>query len=359
MEKDKIKTYEKLMRKCFALAKKGIGKVEPNPYVGAIIYDEEKDIIISKGYHQKFGFEHAEVNAINNAKGNIKGKTLIVNLEPCSHYGKTPPCADLIIKSGIKKVIVAMVDCNDKVKGRGIKKLNDAGIETIVGILEKEAKELNKVFIKNITTSMPYVMLKSAVTLDGKIALIDENNNQKSKWITDEFSRNSVQKLRSSYQAIISATGTILKDNPKLNVRIKNKKSPIRIIFDTHDKIPFNYNVFNDDVKVIWINNSNKKPPIHVTKISFEGNLTELFKKLYEMKIYSIMVEAGQKFNTLLLKNNIVDEINIFMAPKLFGKGLCFIDELSIDEIKNCIHLKDLKIKKLKEDFLINAKIKK
>lgn len=172
--------YKKLMQKCINLAKKAQGKNIPNPYVGAIVYDEKEDKIISCGYHEKYGQAHAEVNAIKNANGNTKGKTIIVNLEPCSHWGKTPPCADLIIKSGFKKAIIATLDLNKQATG-GLEKLQNAGIETVLGVLEKEAKDLNKVFFKNTLTKKPYIMLKIASTLDGKIAL----DNGKSKWITN------------------------------------------------------------------------------------------------------------------------------------------------------------------------------
>ena len=236
-----MNNYNNLMKKCFSLAKKARGKNMPNPFVGAIVYDEEKKEIISFGYHEKYGEAHAEVNAIKNANGNTKEKTLIVNLEPCSHFGKTPPCADLIIKSGFKKVVIAMIDPNPKVQNNGIRKLKEAGIEVIVGVLEKEAKELNKIFIKNILYKKPYVMLKTATTLDGKIA----TKTNKSKWITNETSRLEVQKLRSSYQAIMTGTGTVLADNPQLNVRLKGKKSPSRIIFDPNNKLSVDYKVFN------------------------------------------------------------------------------------------------------------------
>ncbi len=342
------------MRKCFALAKKGKGQVEPNPYVGAIVYDEEKHEIISSGYHQKYGENHAEVNAIKNAS-DTKNKTLIVNLEPCSHFGKTPPCADLIIKSGFKKVVCAMVDPNPKVRNNGIKKLKDAGIEVVLGVLEEEAKELNKVFIKNILYKKPYVMLKTATTLDGKIALL----NKKSKWITNELSRNEVQKLRSSYQALMSASGTILTDNPHLNVRIKNKKSPIRIIFDPNNKIPSNYNVFSDDgVRIILVNNKRIKLKKNIEQIPF-SSFDELFRTLYDMKIYSIMVEGGAGLNSLLLKNNEVDEINQFIAPKIFGKGIDFAHDIELNQINEAYELENIKIKRYGDNFLINGKIKK
>lgn len=343
------------MKKCFALAKLSKGKNMPNPFVGAIIWDEEKKEIVSFGYHKEYGKAHAEVEAIKNAKGNTKNKTLIVNLEPCSHYGKTPPCADLIIQSGIKKVVIAMADVNPIVRYNGIKKLKDASIEVISGVLEDEAKELNKVFIKNILTKKPYVMLKTATTLDAKIATV----NNKSKWITNEKARLEVQKLRNSYQAIMSASGTILTDNPKLNVRLKNKKSPIRIIFDPNNKIPLDYNVFNDDgVRKILINNSKINLKKDIEQINFT-NFDELFKKLYEMNIYSIMIEAGQGLNSLLLKNNEIDEINHFFAPKIFGSGLNYVDDILIDEVSEAIELENIKIKRFDDNFLINGKIKK
>ena len=351
-----FKKYEKLMRKCFRLAKLSKGENIPNPFVGAVIYDEEKDEIISFGYHKKYGKNHAEVEAINNSFGNTKGKTIVVNLEPCSHFGKTPPCADLIIKSGFKKVVIAMKDPNPKVQGGGIEKLKKAGIEVVLGVLEKEAKELNKVFLKNILEKKPYVMLKTATTLDSKIATKEE----KSKWITNELSRKYVQKLRSEYCGIMSASGTILKDNPRLNVRLKNKKSPIRIIFDPNNKIPLSFNVFNDDkTRIILINNSDIKIPSFIEKIPFAGDFSELFKELYKKNIYSIMVEAGCGFNSLLLKNKEVDEINLFLAPKIFGSGLNFVDNLICKEVEDCIKLEDIKLKRFKDDILINGKIKK
>jgi len=345
--------YQKLMKRCIALSKKSNGKNIPNPFVGAVVYDEKKDIIISTGYHEQYGKSHAEVNAIQNANGNTKSKTLIVNLEPCSHYGKTPPCADLIIKSGFKKVVVGMEDINPLVKGRGIKKLKEAGIEVVVGVLEKECRELNKIFIKNIVSNKPYIMLKTATTLDSRIATA----SNKSKWITNELSRSYVQRLRSSYQTIMTGSGTVIADNPRLNVRLKNKKSPIRIIFDPNNKLNFKYNVFNDDgVRVILVNNSNIITPKHVEKIPFT-TFDELFKALYKMNIFSIMIEAGSGLNSILLKEKEVDEINQFISNKIFGSGCSFVEGLDIKEVEDCIKLKDINIKRLEDNFLINGKI--
>ena len=349
--------YEKLMKKCILLAKKGIGKAEPNPYVGAIIYDEEKKEILSFGYHQKYGEAHAEVNAIKNLKESPKNKTLIVNLEPCSHWGKTPPCADLIIKSGIKRVVIGMTDPNPIVKNNGIKKLKDANIEVINGVLENECKKLNKVFIKNMLHKKPYIMLKTATTLDGKIA----TPNLNSKWITNEISRKEVQKLRSEYCAIMTGSNTILKDNPRLNVRIKNKKNPIRIIFDPNNKIPLNeeINVFkNDKTKIILINNSKIKTKENIEQINFT-NFNDLFKELYNKGIYSIMVESGAGLNSILLRENEIDEINQFIAPKIFGCGLDFVKNFDIKNVNECVKLKDINIKRFNDDILINAFVEK
>ena len=342
------KIYENLMKKCFLLAKKSHGQNLPNPYVGCVIYDEENAEIISTGYHKKFGENHAERNAILNSKKSVEGKTLIVNLEPCSHFGKTPPCADLIIKSKIKKVVISHFDPNPKVAKSGIKKLQEAGIEVINGILDNEAKELNKIFLKNQIQKKPYIMTKIAATLDYKIAYqID-----KPTIITNEKSHNMVQKMRSQYQAIMTGSGTILADNPLLNVRIKNKKSPIRIIFDPNNKLNFNYNVFkNDGTRIILINNSDISCPQNIEKIPFI-NFDKLFKDLYKKGIYSIMIEAGQGLNSALFKAKEIDEINYFMAPKIFNRGINFTNDIGE------INLKNVKIKQIDDDILINARIK-
>ena len=345
------KIYKKMMKKCLNLAKKGKGFVAPNPMVGCVITDDSGNIL-SEGYHQKYGENHAERNAILNCNKDLKGSTLYVNLEPCSHFGKTPPCADLIIEKGIKKVVCAMSDPNPIVSGNGFKKLKNAGIEVVTGILEDEAKELNKVFIKNITKKKPYVLIKTATTLDSKIAL----SNGKSKWITDDFSRNLVHKMRSKYQAIMTGSGTVLADNPNLTSRIKNGKNPIRIIMDKEGIIPVEYNVFKENTeKIILITNSKKTYPSHIEKINFES-YDILFKTLYSLNIYNMLVEGGCGLNSSIIAANEADEISIFMAPKIFGSGTPFVDGFSINSPDNCIKLKDFNIKKLKNDILITGK---
>lgn len=341
---------EKYIKMCFSLAKKGKNNVLPNPMVGSLIVKEGR--IISKGYHKKYGEFHAERNAILNAKEDLEGATIYVNLEPCSHFGKTPPCADLIIEKKIKRVVFSSFDKNPKVDG--VKKLKEAGIEVLGGVLEKEGDELNKVFFKNITKKIPYIALKTATTLDSKIA----TENYNSKWITGDSSRLEVMKLRSFYQAIITGSNTVLYDNPKLTSRIKGGINPIRIIMDKKGQIPFNYNVFEDDgTRIILIDNTKRKCPSHVEKIGF-SNINELLKTLFNMGIYSILIESGRGLNSAFLKEKCVDEIYHFIAPKILGGGINFIDGFNPKKIDDGLIAYNLKIKKFEPDIMLNYKLK-
>lgn len=341
---------EKYIKMCFSLAKKGKNNVLPNPMVGSLIVKEGR--IISKGYHKKYGEFHAERNAILNAKEDLEGATIYVNLEPCSHFGKTPPCADLIIEKKIKRVVFSSFDKNPKVDG--VKKLKEAGIEVLGGVLEKEGDELNKVFFKNITKKIPYIALKTATTLDSKIA----TENYNSKWITGDSSRLEVMKLRSLYQAIITGSNTVLYDNPKLTSRIKGGINPIRIIMDKKGQIPFNYNVFEDDgTRIILIDNTKRKCPSHVEKIGF-SNINELLKTLFNMGIYSILIESGRGLNSAFLKEKCVDEIYHFIAPKILGGGINFIDGFNPKKIDDGLIAYNLKIKKFEPDIMLNYKLK-
>ena len=341
---------EKYIKMCFSLAKKGKNNVLPNPMAGSLIVKEGR--IISKGYHKKYGEFHAERNAILNAKEDLEGATIYVNLEPCSHFGKTPPCADLIIEKKIKRVVFSSFDKNPKVDG--VKKLKEKGIEVLGGVLEKEGDELNKVFFKNITKKIPYIALKTATTLDSKIA----TENYNSKWITGDSSRLEVMKLRSLYQAIITGSNTVLYDNPKLTSRIKGGINPIRIIMDKKGQIPFNYNVFEDNgTRIILIDNTKRKCPSHVEKIGF-SNINELLKTLFNMGIYSILIESGRGLNSAFLKEKCVDEIYHFIAPKILGGGINFIDGFNPKKIDDGLIAYNLKIKKFEPDIMLNYKLK-
>ncbi len=362
------KKYEKLMRECLKLAQKAEGKTSPNPMVGAVIFDDDFNII-SKGYHEKYGEAHAEVNAVKNAGQSVRGLSIAVNLEPCSHHGKTPPCADMIIREGIKRVVVGMRDPNPVVYENGIKKLKDAGIEVITGILEDECRKLNEVFVKDHMEEKPFVAIKTATTLDGKIAC----ENGSSKWITSEKSRKIVQKLRNKYDAILTGSNTIMKDNPSLNCRLKNGKNPIRIVVDSKLKTDPKSKVYKNDGTKIYIITDKDMPETakqkyqkHIEFINCSVknekiNLEEAFDTLYKKGTKSILVEAGANLNYAIIKNNLADKLIQFIAPKILGdKGsISFVEGFRLNDINNTKNLEITEVKNLKPDIMIEAFFKK
>jgi len=351
------------MLRCINLAKQAKGFVSPNPLVGCVIVKNHK--IIAEGYHRKFGSEHAEINAINTALGKkirLKGASIYINLEPCSHYGKTPPCVDKIIEHGFKKVIIGIKDPNPAVSGRSIRKLRKNGIEVITGVLEKECRELNKFFLKYITTGLPYITIKAAQTMDGKIA----RDNYKSKWITSFQSRTLVHKLRSEYDAVFVGSKTVKYDNPELNVRHIKGRNPYRIVIDGSMSLDTRYKLFSDSIsnKTILltgkINNINKANKLYKNGVTIiECNirngkivLKDALKKLAEMGISSILIEGGAETFTHFLKGNLVDEVMIFMSPKVYGGG--------IQTFKNNMDFSDnvKSINKIGSDVLFNFILK-
>lgn len=353
------KEYKKLMRKCIALAKKSEGRTSPNPLVGAIIFDDDFRVI-SFGRHEYYGGNHAERNAILSAKEDLKGKSIIVNLEPCSHFGKTPPCADLIIEKGFKRVVAGMVDPNPEVAGRGIERLKKAGIEVVVGVLEEECRELNKIFIKNQLERMPYITIKTATTLDGKIA----TNTGSSKWITDEGSRAQVQKMRNKYDAILTSSKTVQLDNPSLTCRKRGGRNPVRVIIDTNLSTNPNSKVYNDDGTNVVLFCANdvkeKKYPQNVKVIKCpkkNGHVDLKFavQALYDMKIRSILVEAGGALNKAFIEENLADDLVQFIAPKILGdsSGVSFVHGFCREKISECNNLKVVSTKKLKNDIMV------
>lgn len=362
------KLYEKYMKKCIELAKRGEGLVSPNPLVGAVVLDKYGQVA-GYGWHQKYGEAHAEVNAINMAKANgvdINGGTIIVSLEPCSHFGKTPPCADLIINEGLKKVVIGCVDPNPKVAGNGIKKIQNAGIEVVTGVLEKECLYLNEIFIKNQVEKMPFVAIKTATTMDGKIA----TKTGVSKWITSEKARSEVQKLRNKFDAILTGSGTVLADNPSLTCRMKNGRNPIRVIVDSKGKTPSDSKVFNEDGTKVFLavleNVDLKKYPenVQVLKCSACENkidLKFLVNELYKQGVRSILVEAGGVLNGEFLKQNLVDKLYQFVAPKILGdeNGKNFVEGFSIIDINRSMMLEIVKVKTFAPDILVEAKFLK
>ena len=355
------KLYEKYMRKALKLALKGKGKTSPNPIVGAVLLDKDLNFV-SEGYHKKYGEAHAEVNAINSAieqNKNIKGGTIIVTLEPCSHYGKTPPCADLIIKSGIKTVVIGCKDTNKLVSGKGIEKLKASGLDVITGILEDECKQANERFFKNHKTNQPFIIIKTATTLDGKIA----TKNGSSKWITGEKARKDVQKLRNSVDAILTSSKTVITDNPSLTCRFSGGKNPVRIIVDSNLKTSPDSKVFANDGTKIYLATikkaqtaSNYPKNVEILTIKEKDghvDLKALVSELYKKGICSILVEAGGMLNGAFVKEHLADKLIKYTAPKILGdnEGKSFIDGFKIDDINDSLNLTPIKITRLGNDI--------
>jgi diaminohydroxyphosphoribosylaminopyrimidine deaminase/5-amino-6-(5-phosphoribosylamino)uracil reductase len=354
---------EEIMRMCLQLAKKGSGFVSPNPLVGCVIVKDGN--IIGKGYHKKYGQPHAEINAIIDAKKNgfsIEDATVYVNLEPCSHKGKTSSCADALISEKIGKVRIGMKDPYEEVNGKGIKKLKAAGIEVKVGILEDECKDVNKFFVKFVTAKLPYVSLKIAQSIDGKIAL----NNYKSQWITGEASRKYVHKLRSEYDVVLIGKNTAKYDNPSLTVRDVRGRTPYRIVIDKNSTLPENLKLFTDDdkEKTFVVSGISKKS---VTKIYNENIirvkekdqklvLKDILKKFYAMNIASVLVEGGANLYSQFAKTDLFDDIFLFIAPKIIGKGIYSFNDFEISKLSGAKSLKLESTKTFDKDLLIYYK---
>lgn len=338
--------YDKYMKKCIELAKGGEGQTSPNPLVGCVVLDKDGNEI-STGFHHKYGENHAERDALLKlTKGEEKGGTLIVNLEPCSHHGKTPPCADLIIERGLKRVVIGMQDVNPIVAGNGIKKLKDAGIEVVEHVLEDECKILNEVFIKNMTQKKVFIAIKTATTLDGKIA----TQNGSSKWITSEKAREEVKVIRNRYDAIMTSSATILADNPTM---LHRKKIILDKKLRTNLEAPIYKNgeiyLFNDSLDMFEGGVNFIKTPVHDEKLDLEF----IFNKAYELGIKSVLVESGGHLAGSVLKY--ADKIYHFIAPKITGdnSSLSCFDFQQIDDINKSLNFKFLDIKSFEPDILV------
>ena len=325
---------EKYMRECFRLALKGKGKTFPNPMVGCVILNKEGKLV-SKGYHKKCGENHAERDALLKLKNNeAEGGTLYVNLEPCSHYGKTPPCTDLIIEKKIKRVVIGMKDVNPKVDG--ISQLKKSGI-AVDSVLREEAEFLNRIFIKNITKKLPYVVLKTATTIDGKIS----TKTGDSKWITSQKAREEVYKMRKEYDCIMTSSNTVIADNPKMEHKFK-------CILDKDERIPKESLILKDgNIYIATKNNT----PLKNGRL----NLKSVLKELYKMGICSVFLECGGTLAGSFLKENLIDEVFQFIAPKILNDNSgssCFNGD-SVLKIKDAKKLKIYEFGKIGEDILI------
>lgn len=360
---------EKYMNIALSLSLKGKGYVSPNPIVGALIVKD--NVIIGEGYHKKYGENHAEINAFKNAIEDVKESTMYITLEPCSHYGQTPPCAEEIIKRKISRVVIGTLDPNPLVSGRGVKMLRKAGIEVDIGVLEHECMKANEVFMKYITRKEPFVVMKSAMSLDGKIATV----TGQSKWITGEEARGKVHLLRKELAAIMVGVNTVINDNPELTCRIEDGVNPIRIIVDSNIRIPLESKILKTAKSVKTIIATTEKADKHKVKIieelgaqvikvkSKDGkvDLKKLMKILGEEKIDSILLEGGGNLNFSALNEGIVDKVQIYIAPKIIGgeKAKGVVLGSGIQDLKEAFLIDEATCMNIGKDILIEGYIKK
>lgn len=359
------------MKRAFELARMGTGTVSPNPLVGAVVVKD--NIILGEGYHMKYGDAHAEPNAINNALESVEGSTLYCSLEPCCHTNKqTAPCINLIISSKIKKVVISNVDPNPSVAGKGVKALQDAGIEVVTGILEEEGRKLNEVFFKYIKTQKPFIHIKLAQTLDGKIATLSGD----SKWISDSDARFRVHEMRLGYDAVLIGRNTLNLDNAKLSIRMgldSKGKVPYRIILGSLRNIDLTATIFNDEHtdKTIVITSIEDYRKCSDETISFVSSkkikfifasikedyidLAEAFNLLGDMKISSILVEGGAKVITSLLDQNLYDKISFFVCPKIIGNGTSYYQNENLTKMSQAHTFKDIEIEKINDQVVFNV----
>ncbi|HEX3022281.1 MAG TPA: bifunctional diaminohydroxyphosphoribosylaminopyrimidine deaminase/5-amino-6-(5-phosphoribosylamino)uracil reductase RibD [Lachnospiraceae bacterium] len=358
-------TDKEYMKLALELAQKGCGYVNPNPMVGAVIVKDGR--IIGQGYHERYGGLHAERNALADCKENPQGATIYVTLEPCCHYGKTPPCTEALIENGIAKVVIGSKDPNPLVAGKGIQILKQHGINVVEEVLSKECNELNKVFFHYIQTKSPYVVMKYAMTMDGKIATY----SGKSKWITGEVARERVHQDRHRYSAIMIGVGTVLSDNPLLSCRLPNGRNPIRIICDTYLRTPIESQILATARKIPTIlattcmDEEQKKPYIEcgcsiITTSLCEGHvdLKELMSLLGGLQIDSILLEGGGTLNYSALQSGIISMVQTYIAPKLFGgKASTPVMGLGVENPNDAYTLTNCHVTRLGEDFLIESEV--
>jgi diaminohydroxyphosphoribosylaminopyrimidine deaminase/5-amino-6-(5-phosphoribosylamino)uracil reductase len=359
-------TDEGFMRLALRLARKGEGSVSPNPLVGAVIVRDGR--IIAEGYHRRYGENHAEIDAIAHATEPIAGSTFYITLEPCSHHGKTPPCVDALIASRPGRVVVGAIDPNPLVSGRGIAALQSHGIATTVGVLDEACQRQNEVFFKYIRTGIPFVTLKFALTLDGRIATAAGH----SRWISSPPSLRFAHRLRSIHDAILVGAETVLKDDPELTCRLVRGKNPLRIIVDSRLRTSPDARIFQDVRRSRTIVAATRKAPeerrrlfeqkgIEVLELGEDGrervDLHALLNLLGGRKIASLLVEGGAGVNTSFLKENLVDRLIAVLAPKIVGAGINAVGDLGIRRMDNALRLSFERTTRRGDDLILDARV--
>jgi diaminohydroxyphosphoribosylaminopyrimidine deaminase/5-amino-6-(5-phosphoribosylamino)uracil reductase len=359
-------TDEKFMRMALRLARRGLARTSPNPMVGAVIVKDGR--IISQGYHHFFGGDHAEVDALKNAREEVSGATLYVTLEPCRHYGKTPPCVEAIIRAGIGRVVIGMKDPDKRVSGRSIAMLKERGIAVQVGVLEADCQSLNETYIKHRTTGMPYVTLKFAQTLDGRIATAGGS----SRWISSATSLKMAHRLRARSDAVLVGAGTVLKDNPELTTRLIKGRNPLRVVLDSNLRIPPEVAVFKGqdrartvvattawdaEEKLAALRRTGVEVLIVLPDADGRVDLKELLKTLGERDISSVLVEGGAETITSFLRLGLADKVIAIIAPKILGRGTETVGELNITDVNMALKLSFTKVYRSGEDIILEGRM--
>lgn len=358
-------TGQDYMKRALELAKKGAGHTSPNPMVGCVVVKDGR--IVTEGYHERYGEFHAERNALTRCEEDLTGAEMYVTLEPCCHQGNTPPCTDIIIERSIGKVYVGSMDPNPKVAGKGVKILQEHGIEVETGVLEKECLALNEIFFYYITTGIPYVAMKYAMTLDGKIASCTGD----SKWVTGETARRHVHELRKQYSAILAGIGTVLADDPMLNCRIEEGVDPVRVVCDSSLRIPLSSQLVKTagDIPVIVAyakENPEKEKAllqagVELISAGRDGrvDLAVLMRELGKRKIDSVLVEGGGAIHGSLLKSGLVQKIFCYLAPKLIGgrEAGSPVEGDGFSRMKDALPVKEMEILPLGEDICISGRV--
>jgi len=357
-------TDEQWMKRALLLAEKGRGRTSPNPMVGAVLVKDEK--VISEGYHVKAGEPHAEILALRQAGEAAAGATLYINLEPCSHYGRTPPCAPAVIEAGVKRAVIGMEDPNPLVEGKGVESLRKGGLRVEVGILQKECRRLNEAFCKYIVTKEPFVILKAAATLDGKIA----TRKGDSKWISGEASRRLVHRLRDQVDGVVVGIGTVLKDDPVLTTRIKGGRDPYRIILDSLLRIPEKANVVEISPSKTIVATTEWASKDKIERLENRGvrvlvvdskqeriNLKDCLSRVGKLGMLSLLVEGGSQVNGSFFDERLIDKILLFLSPKLMGdsQALAIFGGNGATDLKDAVTFDELRIRRMGGDFLLEG----
>lgn len=355
----KMTNHEFYMNLALENAQAMKGQTDPNPLVGSVIVNENR--IVGMGTHLKAGEPHAEIHAIRMAGEKAKGGTIYVTLEPCSHFGRTGPCAIAIVEAGIKTVVIATLDPNPVVAGNGVKILEDAGIEVVVGVLKERSQKMNEVFNKFIVEQKPFMTMKAGSTLDGKIA----THTADSKWITSAEARHDVHILRNENMAILVGVNTVIEDNPELTTRIPNGRNPIRVILDSSLRIPLDSKLVTDGLAETWIFTAKTYNKEAKKKLEDQGvsifhtssvrhvDPTDVVRILGEKLVSSVLIEGGGSIHAAFLEKQLVDKVAIYIAPKLVGgtQAPTFLEGIGVELMRNAVDLEDLCITQIGKDF--------